>query len=139
MIPGVGAKFSQLNVDESVFKRSISMINSMTRWERQHPELIEMSRRRRIAMGSGTTPHDVQQLIKQFLMMKKVMGKMGDIQQMAGKLPDDGELTPEALANPQGFMPNPNRLFANRADKDALKRLRQERKKKKQQAKKSRR
>lgn len=139
MIPGVGAKFSQLNVDESVFKRSISMINSMTRWERQHPELIEMSRRRRIAMGSGTTTHDVQQLIKQFLMMKKVMGKMGDIQQMAGKLPDDGELTPEALANPQGFMPNPNRLFANRADKDALKRLRQERKKKKQQAKKSRR
>jgi hypothetical protein len=61
------------------------------------------------------------------------------IQEMAKKLPAQGELTPEMLANPQSFMPNPNRLFASREDKDALKRYRDERKKKKAAAKKSRR
>jgi signal recognition particle subunit SRP54 len=130
LIPGVGAKFASLPVDEKIFKRYGVIIDSMTKWERNHPDLIEMSRRRRIAMGAGSTTSEVQTLLKHFDMMKKMMGKMGDIQEMAGKLPSQEELTPEQLANPSAFMPNPNRLFQKREDKDALKKYRAERKKK---------
>ncbi|MFM2090710.1 MAG: hypothetical protein RLZZ127_1199 [Planctomycetota bacterium] len=139
MIPGVGAKFAGLNVDEKIFRRYGAMISSMTPGERARPELIDMSRRRRIALGSGTSTNDIQQLLKQFDMMKKMMGKLGDIQELAGKLPADGQLTPEQLANPNAFMPNPNRLFQKREDKDALKRYRAERKKKAKEKKKNRR
>ena len=83
--------------------------------------------------------NDVQALLKHFDAMKKMMGKFGDIQDMAKKLPDAGQLTPEQLANPQAFMPNPNRIFTTREDKDAMKKYRDDRKKKKQLAKKSRR
>jgi hypothetical protein len=81
----------------------------------------------------------VQQLLKQFLTMRKLMGKFGDVKDLVDRLPDEGELTPDQLANPQSFMPNPNRLFASREDKKALQKLRQERKKKQQMKKKSRR
>jgi hypothetical protein len=113
-----------------VFKRYCVIIDSMTGWERSHPDLVDMSRRRRVAMGSGTTTNEVATLLKHFEMMKKMMGKMGDIQEMAKKLPGPDELTPDKLANPQAFMPNPNRLFQSREDKEALKRYRAERKKK---------
>ncbi len=139
LIPGVGSKFAGLSIDESIFKKYAAMIGSMTKHERRRPELIDMSRRRRIAMGSGTSTNDVQALLKHFEQMKKMLGKFGDIQEMAKKLPNQGEMTPEMLANPQGFMPNPNKLFATPQDKDALKRYRDERKKKKAAAKKSRR
>ncbi len=139
LIPGVGAKFASLPVDEKIFKRYGVIIDSMTRWERNHPDLIEMSRRRRIAMGAGSTTSEVQTLLKHFDMMKKMMGKMGDIQDMAAKLPAQEELTPEQLANPGAFMPNPNRLFQKREDKDALKKYRAERKKKAKARKASRR
>ena len=139
LIPGVGAKFAGLQIDETIFRKYSSIIGSMTKGERQRPDLIDMSRRRRIAHGSGTSTNDVQALLKHFDSMKKMMGKFGDIQDMAKKLPGEGQLTPEQLANPQAFMPNPNRLFAKREDKDALKRYREERKKKKAAAKKSKR
>ncbi|GDY14111.1 signal recognition particle protein [Planctomycetota bacterium] len=139
LIPGVGAKFSELNIDESVFRRYQAMIGSMTKYERSQPELIDMGRRRRIALGSGTSTNDVQALLKHFLTMKKMMGKMGDFQEMAARLPDNPHLTPEQLANPQAFMPNPNKLFARKDDQDALKKYRQERKRKKMLAKKNRR
>ncbi|MBN8525683.1 MAG: signal recognition particle protein [Planctomycetes bacterium] len=139
LIPGVGAKFAALPVDEKIFKRYGVIIDSMTKWERNHPDLIDMSRRRRIAMGAGSTTSEVQTLLKHFDMMKKMMGKFGDIQDMAGKLPQQEELTPEQLANPAAFMPSPNRLFQKREDKDALKRYRAERKKKAKAKKASRR
>jgi signal recognition particle subunit SRP54 len=139
LIPGIGSKFANLNVDESIFRKYQAIIGSMTPYERARPELVEMSRRRRIALGSGTSTNDVQQLLKQFEQMRKMMGKFGDIQEMAAKLPGKEELTPEQLANPQAFMPNPNRLFAKREDKDALKRYRAERKRKQQMKKKSQR
>jgi signal recognition particle subunit SRP54 len=128
LIPGIGAKFAGLNVDESIFRKYTAMINSMTKSERGRPDLIDMSRRRRIAHGSGTTTNDVQALIKHFTTMKTVMSKFGDIQQMASKLPNQEDLTPDMLANPQAFMPNPNRLFAKRENKDDLERYRKERK-----------
>ena len=139
LIPGVGAKFAGLSIDESIFRKYSAIIGSMTKHERSRPDLIDMSRRRRVAHGSGTTTNDVQALLKHFDSMKKMMGKFGDIQDMAKKLPDAGQLTPEQLANPQAFMPNPNRIFTTREDKDAMKKYRDERKKKKQLAKKSRR
>ena len=139
LIPGVGSKFAGLQIDESIFKKYSNIIGSMTKGERSRPELIDMSRRRRVAHGSGTSTNDVQALLKHFDAMKKMMGKFGDIQDMAKKLPDAGQLTPEQLANPQAFMPNPNKLFAKKEDKDALARYREERKRKKQLAKKSRR
>ena len=138
LIPGVGAKFAGLQIDESIFRKYSAIIGSMTKGERARPDLIDMSRRRRVAHGSGTSTNDVQALLKHFDAMKKMMGKFGDIQDMAKKLPSGGDLTPEQLANPQAFMPNPNRLFTTREDKDALKRYRDERKKKKALAKKSR-
>lgn len=139
MIPGIGAKFAGLNVDESIFRRYSAMISSMTKDERARPDLIDMSRRRRIAHGAGVTTNDVQTLLKQFTTMKKMMGKFGDIQEMAGKLPDQDALTPDQLANPQAFMPNPNRIFAKREDKDELERYRKERKRLKKLKKASRR
>jgi signal recognition particle subunit SRP54 len=138
MIPGIGAKFSGLNVDESIFRKYGAMISSMTSSERARPDLIDMSRRRRIAHGSGSSTNDVQALLKHFATMKKVMGKFGDIKELAGKLPDEGELTPDKLANPQAFMPNPNRLFAKREDKDVLDRYRKDRKRLKKLKKKNR-
>jgi len=138
MIPGIGAKFSGLNVDESIFRKYGAMISSMTASERARPDLIDMSRRRRVAHGSGSSTNDVQALLKHFTTMKKVMGKFGDIKELAERLPDEGELTAEKLANPQSFMPNPNRLFAKREDKDALDRYRKERKKQKKLKKKNR-
>jgi len=138
MIPGIGAKFSGLNVDESIFRRYSAMISSMTGHERSRPELIDMSRRRRIAHGSGTSTSDVQALLKHFSTMKKVMGKFGDVKEMADKIPDREDLTPEQLANPQAFMPNPNRMFTKREDKDALDAYRKNRKRLKKLKKKGR-
>jgi len=139
MIPGVGAKFKQLDVDESIFRKYSAIISSMTAYERQKPDLIDMSRRRRIANGSGSSTHEVQTLLKQYQTMRKMLGKFGDIEQMAGNLPDQEELSPEQLANPQAFMPNPNRLFTQRVDKKAQRKAKQQKKKKRKQAKKSRR
>ena len=139
LIPGVGAKFKQLAVDEKIFRRYQSMISSMTAYERSHPDLIDMSRRRRIANGSGTSTNEVQTLLKQFTTMKKMMGKFGDMKEMVDNLPQDQELSPEQLANPAAFMPNPNRLFAKREDKKALKQAKKDRKKKAKMKKKSKR
>jgi len=130
MIPGVGAKFAGLNVDESIFRKYHAIISSMTKHERSRPELIDMSRRRRIANGSGSSTNDVQQLLKHFDTMKSVMGKFGDMRDLAAKLPGAGELSPEQLANPGAFMPNPNDLFKKKVDYDALEKYRKERKKK---------
>jgi len=139
LIPGVGAKFKQLNVDETIFRRYMAIIGSMTVYEKARPDLIDMSRRRRIANGSGVTTNDVQTMLKQFSTMKKMMGKFGSMQDMMGKLPDEEDLDPAALANPQEYMPNPNRLFAKREDKAAAKKRKQQRKKKNKMKRKSKR
>jgi signal recognition particle subunit SRP54 len=75
MIPGARALRGKLpqDVDEKKMKRMEAMISSMTMWERQHPERINGSRRRRIANGSGTTPADLNQLLAQFKQMQKMM------------------------------------------------------------------
>ena len=85
MIPGVGKQIKDLDIDDNAFKSVEAIIYSMTPYERSHPEVINGSRRQRIAKGSGTNIQEVNRLLKQFeqtrKMMKNVanmpMGKMG--------------------------------------------------------------
>jgi signal recognition particle subunit SRP54 len=90
MMPGAGAMgLGDLKVDERDLDRIQAIITSMTPEERAHPEIIKGSRRRRIARGSGTTVQAVNQLLKQFGQMKKMMrqmqsGRMPNLQQLAG-------------------------------------------------------
>jgi signal recognition particle subunit SRP54 len=76
MIPGLSQIKKQLNVDEmdeSFFTRVEAIIRSMTKEERHHPEIIDGSRRRRIATGSGSQPADVNRVLKQFKEAKKIL------------------------------------------------------------------
>jgi signal recognition particle subunit SRP54 len=89
MMPGVGQQLGNLNVDEKELDRLEAIILSMTPAERANPKIIDGSRRRRIAHGSGTNVQAVSQLVKQFAQMKKLMkqvagGKMPSLQQLAG-------------------------------------------------------
>lgn len=78
MIPGVGRQLKgvDLNVDEKQLDRIKAIIQSMTKREREHPEILNASRRRRIASGSGTTVQDVNRLLNQFNQTKEMMRKM---------------------------------------------------------------
>ena len=79
MLPGVGKIKKQMNdanIDERIIKRQEAIIGSMTRAERRNPKLLNGSRRRRIATGSGTTVQDVNRLLKQYQDMAGMMKKM---------------------------------------------------------------
>jgi len=89
MIPGLGGIAKQLPEGpeaEQQMRKIEAIISSMTRAERADPALINGSRRRRIATGSGTTVSDVNQLVKQFAEMRKVMKQMGSMAK-SGRLP----------------------------------------------------
>ncbi len=73
MIPGVGKAVKDLDIDDDAFKGIEAIIYSMTPEERQHPKLLNGSRRKRIANGSGTSVQDVNKLITQFEQAKKMM------------------------------------------------------------------
>ncbi len=81
MIPGVGKSIKNLDIDDDAFKGIEAIIQSMTPDERSDPSVINGSRRKRIALGSGSTVQEVNQLLKQFnetrKMMKAVSGKGG--------------------------------------------------------------
>jgi signal recognition particle subunit SRP54 len=88
MIPGMGQQLGGMQVNERELDRIQAIITSMTPEERANPAIIKGSRRKRIAQGSGTTVHSVNQLIKQFNQMQKVMkqlsqGKMPSLSQLA--------------------------------------------------------
>ena len=78
MIPGIGNKMKgmDLTVDEKQLDRTKAIIQSMTPRERAHPEILNASRRKRIAAGSGTTVQDVNRLLNQFNQAKDLMKKM---------------------------------------------------------------
>jgi signal recognition particle subunit SRP54 len=89
MIPGMGQQLGGLTVDDRELDRLQAIITSMTPAERANPKLIDGSRRRRIAAGSGTSVQAVSQLVKQFGQMQKMMrqlqkGKMPSLGQLAG-------------------------------------------------------
>ena len=73
MIPGVGKAIKDIDIDNNAFKGIEAIINSMTPYERQNPEIIKGSRRQRIAKGSGTTLQEVNRLLKQFEETRKMM------------------------------------------------------------------
>ena len=76
MIPGMGKSLKGVQLDDNAFVHVEAIINSMTGEERRIPQVLNGSRRRRIARGSGTTIQDVNRLIKQFQMMQKMMKQM---------------------------------------------------------------
>ena len=73
MIPGVGKAIKDIDIDDNAFKGIEAIIQSMTEKERQNPEIINGSRRQRIAKGSGTSLQDVNRLLKQFEDTRKMM------------------------------------------------------------------
>lgn len=73
MLPGVGRALKDVDIDNSSFKNVEAIIQSMTPFEKEHPEVLNGSRRNRIASGSGTSIAEVNRLIKQFEQTKKVM------------------------------------------------------------------
>lgn len=94
MIPGMGRQIRDLDVDDDAFMQIEAIILSMTPEERANPRVLNGSRRRRIALGSGTKVRDVNQLIKQFREMRKMMktmtklmgkGRDVDLQNMMGR------------------------------------------------------
>ncbi|MBL6957347.1 MAG: signal recognition particle protein [Rhodospirillales bacterium] len=103
MLPGVGKvkkQIAEANIDDKMISRQEAIILSMTKAERRNPKVLNGSRRRRIAAGSGTTVQDVNRLLKQFkqmsLMMKK-MGKMGKRGMMPGGGLPPGMMPPGTL------------------------------------------
>ena len=82
MLPGMGNKLADVEIDDNAMKKPEAIIRSMTSRERRNPDVLNASRRKRIAAGSGTTVQDVNALIRQFdqakTMMKQMMGgRMG--------------------------------------------------------------
>lgn len=83
MIPGVGKAMKDVDVQDDAFKHIEAIIQSMTKKERENPELINPARRARIAKGSGTNLVEVNKLMKQFEDMKKMMKMFSNKDQMA--------------------------------------------------------
>ena len=79
MIPGVGKAIKYIDIDENAFKKIEAIIQSMTPKERQNPDIINQSRRMRIARGSGSKLEDVNRLMKQFDQTKKMMKMVSSI------------------------------------------------------------
>ena len=76
MVPGLGGKVNEDDIDESKIIKTKAIILSMTSEERNNPDIIKASRRKRIAAGSGTSIQDVNQLLKQFDMSKEMMRRV---------------------------------------------------------------
>ena len=85
MMPGVPKELKNVDIDDGELRRVEAIICSMTADERRQPELINGSRRLRIANGSGTTTGEVNRLVKQFQEMQKLMKRMGGLGSKKGK------------------------------------------------------
>lgn len=132
LIPGMGGMKDMLgDVDlDSNMKRFFAMIDSMTTPERENPKLIDQSRRRRIAAGSGTQPHEVNELIKQFDgmagMMKMMSGKgMG----VGDKMAAIKQMQQQGMMNPGGMMHAPKKDTGTRLTGEQRKDLQKQREK----------
>ena len=92
LLPGVSKAKEQMknaNVDEKLLSANEAIILSMTKKERENPEIISGSRRKRISLGSGTDVQTINRLLKQFKMMSKMMKKMSQGKMPKGQLPDE--------------------------------------------------
>jgi len=86
MIPGLGKQIRDVDIDEHQFDKVQALILSMTPQERRRPDIINPSRKRRIAAGAGQQVEDVNRLLAQFRQMQKMMKQMG------GGRPGKGQL-----------------------------------------------
>lgn len=87
MIPGVGKALKDVDIDDDAFKGVEAIIHSMTPFERENPDVINGSRRKRIAEGSGTTVQDINRLLKQFEESKKMMKMLSGGGKMMRRMP----------------------------------------------------
>jgi signal recognition particle subunit SRP54 len=119
MLPGVAKMKNQLaqaNLDETVLKRQVAIIDSMTPQERRNPDVLKHSRKKRIAAGSGTKAEDINKLLKMHRTMADMMkamgggkrGPLGGLAQAMGfgtKMPSPEEMKKLAEQMPQGGLP----------------------------------
>ncbi|MEZ5219641.1 MAG: signal recognition particle protein, partial [Ilumatobacteraceae bacterium] len=101
MLPGIPKELKGAEIGDDEFKRVEAIIRSMTPGERQKPEIINGSRRQRIANGSGTSVGEVNRLVKQFSEMQKMMKRFGGAMGGKGKKGKKGKMRMPAL--PPGF------------------------------------
>jgi signal recognition particle subunit SRP54 len=109
MMPGIAKMKNQLaerNLDETVIKRQMAIIDSMTPAERRNPDVLKASRKRRIAAGSGTKPEDINRLLKMHRTMADVMKAMGG----AKRGPMAGLANMLGLGGGLGGMPSPEQM-----------------------------
>jgi len=85
MIPGISSKIKDQDIDESIVGTNMAIIRSMTKKERRYPQVLNASRRKRIAAGSGTTVQQVNQLIKQFEQSSQMMKQFANMNKGKGK------------------------------------------------------
>ncbi|HBP39090.1 MAG TPA: signal recognition particle protein [Clostridiales bacterium] len=85
MLPGMGKNIAASQIDEKAVDRNVAIIRSMTRRERLNPGVLNASRRKRIAAGSGTTVQDVNRLVRQFEDTQKLMKQFGSMTKGKGK------------------------------------------------------
>jgi len=107
MLPGIGSQLGDLDLDDREIDRTEAIIKSMTKQERQGEEVLDHSRRRRVAAGSGTQREDVSRLIKGFEMVSQLsrqMSSMGMMQRMKAMA---GLGSPEMLAAMSGTRGSP--------------------------------
>lgn len=86
MLPGVGSKLKDVEIDDNAMKKPEAIIRSMTLKERRMPSILNASRRKRIAAGAGVTVQDVNQLMRQFEQMQKMMKQMSGKRGMMGRM-----------------------------------------------------
>ncbi len=85
MIPGLGSRIPDADIDANALTRMVSIIDSMTAQERRSPAVLNGSRRRRVARGSGTSVQEVNRLLRQFAEMRKMLKSVGGLGRRKGK------------------------------------------------------
>ncbi len=99
LIPGLGSQLKNIDIDEDQFNYILAIINSMTEKERKNPDIINLSRKQRIAKGSGRDISEVNRMTKQFEEMRKMMKKMMNMN------PKDMERMMNGMNKPGGMKP----------------------------------
>ncbi|MEC9342577.1 MAG: signal recognition particle protein, partial [Pseudomonadota bacterium] len=115
MLPGVGKMKKQIaaaGLDDSIFARQQAIISSMTKRERRAPKLMNASRKKRVAAGSGTSVQEVNKLLKMHLQMADMMKKMGRGKGglMGGMMGKMGGLMGGGMPAGMGGMPDPSKM-----------------------------
>jgi signal recognition particle subunit SRP54 len=133
-MPGMGDLISDDEDPDVAVKRIQGMIDSMTKDERKNPDVIDLSRRRRIAMGSGTEPHDIKQFLNQFEQVRGFMRQIANMSLM-DRLKTVMGMGKSGMLSPGGMMP---KTKVGTGHRKTPKERAEERKKKRKQDKKRR-